>query len=90
VSALEARTLTSGIVVRPVTVKALNEPLLVMLVTPAIKEASIEVAVTAFTERFSIEAVVTPAPNAVVADVLDSVRVSVPSPPLRLSPALSV
>jgi hypothetical protein len=90
VSALEAITLTSGITVKPLTITAFSEPLLVTPERPDIKDASTVVAVTAFTERFSIEEVVTPAPNAEVADVLDSVSVSVPSPPLRLSPALSV
>jgi hypothetical protein len=90
VSALDAVTVNDGMELRPLTVRALSEPLLVTPVTPAISVASSEVAVTALTLTFSIEEPTTPAPYAAVVEVLERVSVSDPAPPVRLSPAFSV
>jgi hypothetical protein len=90
VFALDARTDTDGIAVRPVTLIALSEPLLVTPVTPDINEASRLVAVTPLIDTLSTEEVVTPAPYAAVAEVFDKESVSDPAPPVKLSPALSV
>ena len=90
VLALEAVTVTSGIAAKFVTETLEIEPLLITPVMPVINVASTVVAVTALTESSSIDAVITPLPKAAVAEVLDKVNVSAPSPPVRLSPALSV
>jgi hypothetical protein len=90
VSALVAVIDTAGIDVKPVTLTALSEPLLVTPVTPEINVASRVVAVTALTVMFSIEEPITPAPNVAVPEVFERLSVSDPAPPVRLSPALSV
>jgi hypothetical protein len=62
VSALDAVTVTDGIADRPVTVTAASEPLFATPVRPDINVASTDVAVTALTDKFSIDEVTTPAP----------------------------
>ena len=85
-----AVTLTGTKAFRPVTLTAAVEPLFATEVIPVIRAVSrVNVPPEAETVTFSISVEVTPAPRVIsAADVM--LNVSLPAPPLRLSPAVNV